>query len=108
MAPALTLIEQAVLKKAMSIFGYPEGSDGIFSPGGSISNMYGVILARYDKFPNVKEDGMASLPRLALFTSEDVIFLSNSDFFDSNVQLILISGSLFVDEDIQLDWFGYE
>lgn len=69
------LIEQAVLKKAMTIFGYPEGSDGIFSPGGSISSMYGVILARYKAFPDVKEHGMAALPQLALFTSEDVILL---------------------------------
>ncbi|XP_077293984.1 acidic amino acid decarboxylase GADL1 isoform X2 [Arctopsyche grandis] len=70
-APALILVEQEVLKKTTKLFGYPEETDGILCPGGSISNMYGLVLARYKAFPNIKEDGMAALPRLALFASED-------------------------------------
>lgn len=61
-----------MLKKTTKLFGYPEETDGILCPGGSISNMYGLVLARYKAFPNIKEDGMAALPRLALFASEDV------------------------------------
>ena len=41
--------------------------------GGSISNMYGMNLARYQKYPEVKEEGMSALPRICLFTSEQVI-----------------------------------
>ena len=29
--------------------------DGIFSPGGSLSNMYGMMLARHNAFPEIKE-----------------------------------------------------
>ena len=28
--------------------------DGIFSPGGSLSNMYGMMLARHNAFPDIK------------------------------------------------------
>uniref|UniRef100_A0A8C1SHR6 Glutamate decarboxylase 2 n=1 Tax=Cyprinus carpio TaxID=7962 RepID=A0A8C1SHR6_CYPCA len=38
--------------------------------GGAISNMYAMLLARYKMFPEVKEKGMSSAPRLVAFTSE--------------------------------------
>ncbi|KAG2458557.1 DCE1 decarboxylase, partial [Polypterus senegalus] len=38
--------------------------------GGTISNLYSVLIARYKRFPEVKTKGMASLPTLVLFTSE--------------------------------------
>ena len=31
--------------------------DGIFSPGGSLSNMYGMVLARHRKHPDLKSTG---------------------------------------------------
>lgn len=40
--------------------------------GGAISNMYAMLLARYKMFPEVKEKGMSSVPKLAAFTSEHV------------------------------------
>lgn len=36
--PALTLVESACIQKCLNLFGFPNG-DGIFAPGGSISNM---------------------------------------------------------------------
>lgn len=42
------------------------------SLGGAISNMYAMLLARYKMFPEVKEKGMSSVPRLVAFTSEHV------------------------------------
>ena len=36
-----------------SLVGF-EQHDGLFSPGGSISNMYGMLLARYRAFPEIK------------------------------------------------------
>uniref|UniRef100_A0A8C5FSP8 Glutamate decarboxylase 1 n=1 Tax=Gadus morhua TaxID=8049 RepID=A0A8C5FSP8_GADMO len=70
-APVFVLMEQLTLKKMREIVGWPEGEgDGIFSPGGAISNMYSVMIARYKYFPEVKTKGMAAAPRLVLFTSE--------------------------------------
>ncbi|XP_061697844.1 glutamate decarboxylase 1 isoform X3 [Syngnathoides biaculeatus] len=70
-APVFVLMEQLTLKKMREFIGWPEGEgDGIFSPGGAISNMYGVMIARYKFFPEVKTKGMAAAPRLVLFTSE--------------------------------------
>ncbi|EAW86104.1 glutamate decarboxylase 2 (pancreatic islets and brain, 65kDa), isoform CRA_c [Homo sapiens] len=70
-APVFVLLEYVTLKKMREIIGWPGGSgDGIFSPGGAISNMYAMMIARFKMFPEVKEKGMAALPRLIAFTSE--------------------------------------
>lgn len=42
------------------------------SAGGSVSNMYAMNLARYKFCPEIKEKGLSGLPRLVLFTSEEV------------------------------------
>uniref|UniRef100_A0AAR2JUI0 Glutamate decarboxylase 1 n=1 Tax=Pygocentrus nattereri TaxID=42514 RepID=A0AAR2JUI0_PYGNA len=70
-APVFVLMEQLTLKKMREIVGWPNGEgDGIFSPGGAISNMYSVMVARYKHYPEVKTKGMTAAPRLVLFTSE--------------------------------------
>ncbi|XP_029102133.1 glutamate decarboxylase 2 isoform X1 [Scleropages formosus] len=70
-APVFVLLEYVTLKKMREMIGWPERrGDGIFSPGGAISNMYAMLLARFKMFPEVKEKGMSSVPRLAAFTSE--------------------------------------
>ena len=52
----------AVLVKVMlrDIIGWTEG-DSILAPGGSISNMYALIIARHKMFPGHKEGGMRAL-----------------------------------------------
>ena len=67
----LTLMENEIIQTFANKFGFTEG-DGIFSPGGSISNMYGMVLARYNAIPNVKSTGMFGLKPLVAFTSEEV------------------------------------
>lgn len=52
------------------MFGYEKG-DGIFTPGASISNMYGLCLARYKFWPDVKTKGIFGMKPLVLFTSEE-------------------------------------
>jgi hypothetical protein len=42
------------------------------SAGGSVSNMYGMVLARYKAIPDSKTKGLSGLPPLVAFTSEDV------------------------------------
>ncbi|CAH2282947.1 acidic amino acid decarboxylase GADL1 isoform X1 [Pelobates cultripes] len=69
-SPAFILIEEAVLMKMIEFLGWKEG-DGIFSPGGSVSNMYAVNLARYNHCPDIKEKGLSQAPRLVMFTSEE-------------------------------------
>lgn len=40
--------------------------------GGSIANMYGLMMARYYKYPESKERGIQHLPTLVFFASEQV------------------------------------
>ncbi|KAG5681676.1 hypothetical protein PVAND_011089 [Polypedilum vanderplanki] len=68
MAPAFTLIEEAVIQKSLQLFGLDDG-DGILCPGGSSAIMYGINLARYAKFPSSKLEGNPQ--GLVMFTSED-------------------------------------
>lgn len=63
-------MEEEVLKKLRALVGWSSG-DGVFCPGGSISNMYAVNLARYQRYPDCKRRGLRALPPLALFTSEE-------------------------------------
>ena len=57
----------------MSKFGWSDGEgDGIMCPGGSIANMYGMVLARHRKFPETKSAGVAAIGQpLVAFTSEE-------------------------------------
>jgi len=36
--------------------------DGMFTPGGSLANLYGLLLARHNRFPESKELGLKALP----------------------------------------------
>ena len=73
-SPVYGIMEAEVLRHMRKIIGWPEGAgDGIFAPGGAISNLYAVIAARHKKFPESKEKGMAVLPpgrNLVMFTSD--------------------------------------
>uniref|UniRef100_A0A3Q4GRP2 Glutamate decarboxylase 1 n=1 Tax=Neolamprologus brichardi TaxID=32507 RepID=A0A3Q4GRP2_NEOBR len=89
-APVFVLMEQLTLKKMREMIGWPNGEgDGLFSPGGAISNMYSVMIARYKYFPEVKTKGMSAAPRLVLFTSEHV-----SDHTHTHTHTLYISGNL--------------
>lgn len=43
--------------------------DGVFTPGGSFANFYAMVVARHNKFPDVKEKGLREYPPMRLFTS---------------------------------------
>ncbi|MBN3274005.1 GADL1 decarboxylase, partial [Polyodon spathula] len=70
-SPTFVMIEEVILKKMIEYVGWKEGGDGIFSPGGSVSNMYAVNLARYKHCPSIKDEGLSGMPRLVMFTSEE-------------------------------------
>uniref|UniRef100_H2YJ73 Glutamate decarboxylase n=1 Tax=Ciona savignyi TaxID=51511 RepID=H2YJ73_CIOSA len=67
-APVFVLMEKYLLRHVRQLIGY-EGGDGTFSPGGSYSNMLGMNLARFNKFPQVVRVGMRGLPRIVAFVS---------------------------------------
>uniref|UniRef100_A0A3Q2Q5M0 Cysteine sulfinic acid decarboxylase n=1 Tax=Fundulus heteroclitus TaxID=8078 RepID=A0A3Q2Q5M0_FUNHE len=69
-APVFVLMEAEVLRGLRELVGWTEG-DGLFCPGGSTSNMYALNLARYRLYPEVKSQGLWSLPRLTIFTSPE-------------------------------------
>ena len=71
MAPVFSLMESQVLQKMRELIGWRCG-DGLFSPGGSISNLYAFMAARYHRFPETKTKGISSLPQMTIFASEQV------------------------------------
>ena len=75
-APAATEIEVEVIRTLCRLYGYGEDSDGVFTSGGSQSNLSGLLLAR-DRFCNeklnhdVKKYGLPlEFPKFRLYASE--------------------------------------
>ena len=76
-APVFTMAERACLDKMARMWANtPAGAptpehDGLFVPGGSIANTYGILLARHNADPNIRERGLAGGPRLVGFCSDE-------------------------------------
>jgi glutamate/tyrosine decarboxylase-like PLP-dependent enzyme len=51
------LIERAVLRRMGALAGMPDG-DGLIAPGGSLSNLAAMIMARNHALPGAREDGL--------------------------------------------------
>lgn len=51
------LIERAVLRRMGALAGMPDG-DGLIAPGGSLSNLAAMILARNHAFPTARDEGL--------------------------------------------------
>ena len=69
-APVFILMEHEVLKKMREIIGFQSG-DSILAPGGSISNMYALMVARHKLFPQHKKYGMRAIKgQLMMYTSQ--------------------------------------
>lgn len=59
MSPVATIIERNVSEWMAQLIGLPEGSSGIFLPGGSLSNLMALSIARNQRLdPNIKTAGM--------------------------------------------------
>lgn len=63
-------MENIVIDHMISKIGWDSG-DGIFAPGGTISNLYSLLLARYKFDPRIKTEGV-HLHKFVIFTSEHV------------------------------------
>lgn len=62
-------IEKQVLKNICKLAGYPTKSDGTFAPGGSMSNMMALIMARDAKNKDVRAKGLSE--KMILYTSAE-------------------------------------
>jgi len=66
-------MEKKLIEYFGQLVGYEDGStDGMFCAGGSMANMYGMILARHHAFPQSKQKGIRDCGNLVMFASEEV------------------------------------
>jgi L-2,4-diaminobutyrate decarboxylase len=71
MGPVNMAMERNVIKKFSSLIGYDEGSDGIFTHGGTAGNLTAMLAARQAKTDyNIWEEGIRELNRPAYMISE--------------------------------------
>lgn len=63
------LIEGEVLRRMASAVGYRQG-EGMFAPGGSLSNLSAMIIARNEAVKDARENGMSGEP-LKIYVSQD-------------------------------------
>ncbi|MCP5061378.1 MAG: aspartate aminotransferase family protein [Ignavibacteriae bacterium] len=70
MSPVATLMELELVEKMCSYIGYKNG-DGIFTSGGSQSNLQAMFCARNHHFPDIVEKGVQSSPKMVAFVSEE-------------------------------------
>lgn len=69
-SPVFIIMEHQVLKRMRHIIGFHRG-DSVMAPGGTISNLYAVIVARYKAYPEYKVRGPTALPgELVIFTTD--------------------------------------
>ncbi|XP_070502203.1 glutamate decarboxylase-like [Chironomus tepperi] len=69
-SPIFIIMEHQVLKRMRRIIGFHRG-DSVMAPGGTISNLYAVIVARYKAYPEYKVKGPTALPgELVIFTND--------------------------------------
>jgi len=73
-APVFTIIEDELLKKIARCVGgdftKDENLTGLFVPGGSISNLYAMHLARHRMCPDINAKGLQAYPQLVCYTSD--------------------------------------
>jgi glutamate/tyrosine decarboxylase-like PLP-dependent enzyme len=62
-------IEKEVLRNICALAGYPNESDGTFAPGGSMSNMMALIMARDFKNETIRAEGLSK--SMTLYTSKE-------------------------------------
>jgi len=81
-APMMTLLEKECITKLCSYIWENNKGDGVFTPGGSFSNMMGIMLARNYKLKDVKASGLYDAPRFSIFISDQAhySFLKGSIF----------------------------
>ncbi len=85
-APVATLIENEVLSRFRSVFGFNDGEAQI-TTGGSNSNYVALLLALHKKFPLLKNEGLHGLPRVSVFVSEEAHYSMDKAMVMSGIGL---------------------
>ncbi|XP_063718816.1 glutamate decarboxylase-like isoform X2 [Symsagittifera roscoffensis] len=71
-SPVFVIMERMVLKRLRELVGWADGAgDGICAPGGTISNLYALMLARHKYFPQLKHTGLKPEKQLCMFVSKE-------------------------------------
>lgn len=69
-APVFTIMEREIMKVFAAKFGFnPETADGVINPGGTMSNIMAVLVARNEHFPHVRLEGWKPEDQPVAFTS---------------------------------------
>lgn len=61
-------IEKEIIQRICELAGYPKQSSGTMAPGGSMTNMMAMLMARDQKFPEIRTEGLSQ--KIILYTSE--------------------------------------
>lgn len=78
-APVFNLMEETVLALMRHYCGWMNG-DGILAPGGALSNLYAVLVARHRAFPDIKQSGYPSNTKLGMVISKHVRCMHSDNF----------------------------
>jgi len=96
-APVFNLMEESILAHMRQCCGWSsnelssKNGDGVFAPGGAVSNLYGVLAARHYVFPEIKTSGIRDGLRPAMVISKHVKLLENKvSFFCINCLLFSV------------------
>ena len=65
------MVERHTIEFMGTYTGFKE-VDGLFCPGGSLSNGYSMLLARHRLYPDIKEHGLVGKKKLITFVSDQV------------------------------------
>lgn len=68
-APFLTLVEKEVIAQMAREIGFTTW-DGLMTPGGSLSNMQAMLMAKDQRFPEARSKGAKTLPEVCIFVSD--------------------------------------
>ena len=63
------LVERAVLRRMLEVAGMVKG-EGVFCPGGSLANLTAMLIARNERYPELRDNGRLPTPPV-LYTSVD-------------------------------------
>lgn len=92
-APLLTMVEKECIDQlCRHIWSEASLGDGVFTPGGSISNMQAMVLARNAKFPESQKTGIGRLPRFRCYVSDQAhySFLKGARFLGFGSEAVCI------------------
>ncbi|MFI5006581.1 MAG: pyridoxal phosphate-dependent decarboxylase family protein [Solirubrobacterales bacterium] len=65
-------VERQVVRWLAEVVGLPGSAEGILTSGGSMANFTALSAARSAMAPAVREDGMAGVPRIVVYASDQV------------------------------------